>query len=528
MELVDNHVNQAIDAKENKSQRPRGRHITKSKKQKQENILEKAEDSIDATQNPSDPQKIDELANHKKKQTKKFKEDKTTSSEKENKIISSSKNSESEPANKTNEVEQKPFIIDIDSLFSKSAKTLKSLCLELGISLNKQNHQLKHFIVFTVIKKYQEIHVKALQIICRGVVELSNNTGFIRSPYNDYKQSSTDVYINNSLIKQFSLKTGDTIVGIAKPPKIKEKYISLSSIQEINLYNINDKPDPVLLENEITEYPNQRIFFEKNQNDLSGRMLDLITPMGLGQRAIISAAPRTGKTDLMKSMALSIRQNHPNVKLIVLLIDERPEEVTDMKNSIEGAEVIASTFDEDPVTQIHLAEITYNKARRLAEYGHDVFIIMDSIGRLTRNFNQVQSNSGRSLSGGIDANALYRTKKFIGLARKLKEGGSISIVGSCLINTNSKLDEVVHEEFKGRGNCDIYLSSQLSNRRIYPAFDIEKSGTRREELLLHKDELVKHNKLRRELAGYGSVEQSSLLINRLKDTNTNIELLMSI
>ncbi|MCK5787700.1 MAG: transcription termination factor Rho [Chlamydiia bacterium] len=422
------------------------------------------------------------------------------------------------------------FTLSIDELHKMRSMDLRKYAQKISAKTHNGQSLLKQEIIFNIARRLAQIHQNRLVITFGGVIEIPHNAiyGFARSPYNDYKVSPEDVHITQNIIKKYQLKTGDTITGIARPPKQKEKYLSIVSIKTINFYDENNRPDPIVLENEITEHPNQRILFETGPTNLCGRMIDLVNPMGLGQRGIISAPPRTGKTAILKSIAQSVIKNNPSIIVLVLLIDERPEEVTEMKQELPQAEVVASTFDEDPEKQLHLSEMVYHKAKRLAEYGHNVFLIIDSITRLTRNFNQVQTNTGRSLSGGIDPMALYKAKKFIGLARNIKDGGSISVIASCLINTNSKLDEVVHEEFKGRGNCDIYLSSQLANRRIFPAFDIEKSGTRKEEVLLHADELSRHIKLRRELAGYNVVEQTTILLSRVKKTNTNIELLMSI
>lgn len=419
--------------------------------------------------------------------------------------------------------------ISIPDLQKSTSNTLKKTLIDLGVPQQATGSSLRSNLIMNILKHKIEQSNNYIDIYCEGVLEIfQDGYGFLRSQYNDYKISPEDIYVSSTMIKKFGLRKGDTIFGISRSPRSKERHFSLTSITKINFKDTKESLDRIVFENEIPEYPKERIWFETNTSNTCGRMLDLVSPMGKGQRALISAPPRCGKTMLMKTMAQAIKANHPDSYVIILLIDERPEEVTDMKRSVPNAEIIASTFDEEPERQIQLAELVCHKAKRLCEASIDVVIFVDSITRLTRGYNALQTGGGRSLSGGVDPNALYKSKKLFGIARNLQDAGSISIIASCLIQTSSKLDEVVHEEFKGRGNCDIYLSAQLANRRIFPAFDIEKSGTRQEESLLHEDEMTRHVKLRRELANYTSVEQTSLLLNRIKDTQNNIELLMSL
>ena len=357
-----------------------------------------------------------------------------------------------------------------------------------------------------------------------GVIEIMpDGYGFMRSSDYHYLSSPDDVYVSHSQIKLFGLKTGDTIQGNVRPPKTGEKYFPLISVNSIN------GRDPAIVRDRIPFHHLTPLFpYEKfnilgnNHNNISTRMLDIFTPLGKGQRGLIVAQPKTGKTVLLKDIANAIADNHPEVYMIILLIDERPEEVTDMERSV-NAEVIASTFDEPASRHVKVADIVLEKAKRMVECGHDVVILLDSITRLARAYNTVQPASGKILSGGVDANALHKPKRFFGAARKIEKGGSLTILATALTETGSKMDEVIFEEFKGTGNSETILDRKIADKRIYPAIDITKSGTRREELLFDKNDLQKMNVLRRIIAPMGTMDAIEFINSKLKDTKNNAE-----
>lgn len=361
-----------------------------------------------------------------------------------------------------------------------------------------------------------------------GVLEiLPDGFGFLRSPMYNYLPSVEDIYVSPAQIRRFDLKKGDTISGTIRSPKEKEKYFALLKVDKINGKPPERSKERVLFENLTPLYPDQRMVMETNKELLSTRVLDLAAPIGKGQRALIVAPPRTGKTIILQNIANSIAVNNPECVLIVLYIDERPEEVTDMIRIVKNGEVIASTFDEPPERHVQVAEMVVEKARRLVEHGHDVVILLDSITRLARAYNTIQPHSGKILSGGIDANALHKPKRFFGAARNIEHGGSLTIIATALIDTGSRMDEVIFEEFKGTGNMELVLDRRLAERRIYPSIDLIKSGTRKEELLYHPTELEKIYMLRQALADLTSIDAMNLLLGRLRKTATNAEFLLS-
>jgi transcription termination factor Rho len=360
-----------------------------------------------------------------------------------------------------------------------------------------------------------------------GVLEImQDGYGFLRSSDYNYLASPDDIYVSPSQIKLFGLKTGDTVKGFIRPPKEGEKYFALLKVESVNGKTTDEIRDRVAFEYLTPLFPNEKLRLSTTHDNLSTRILDLFAPIGKGQRGMIVAQPKTGKTVLLKSIANAIAENHPEVYLIVLLIDERPEEVTDMARSVR-AEVIASTFDEQAERHVKVAAIVLEKAKRMVECGHDVVILLDSITRLARAYNTVIPSSGKILSGGVDANALHKPKRFFGAARKIENGGSLTIIATALIDTGSKMDEVIFEEFKGTGNMELQLDRKLSNRRVYPAIDVPASGTRREDLLLREDELSRVWILRKFMADMNSVEAMEFLQSKMKGTRNNEEFLVS-
>ena len=350
---------------------------------------------------------------------------------------------------------------------------------------------------------------------------------FLRSPQYNYISSAEDIYVSPTQIRRFSLKKGDTVYGPLRQPKEKEKYFALYKVEKVN----NEPPEKIkertLFGNLTPLYPEERLSMETAKEQISMRVLDLAAPIGKGQRALIVAPPKSGKTILLQNIASSIATNHPKAKLIVLHVDERPEEVTDMRQLVKG-EVVASTFDEPPERHIQVAEMVIEKARALVECGHDVIILLDSLTRLARAYNTVQPHSGKILTGGVDAHSLHKPKRFFGAARNVDGKGSLTIIATVLIDTGSRMDEVIYEEFKGTGNMELVLDRRLADRRIFPAIDIIKSGTRKEENLLHPDELDKHYMLRRIVGDLSPLDAMNLLIGRLKKTNSNAEFLISL
>ncbi len=382
----------------------------------------------------------------------------------------------------------------------------------------------KHELIFEVLKRQLE---KEGSMFGEGVLEiLPDGFGFLRSPNYDYLPCPEDIYVSPSQIKRFDLRKGDVVSGQVRPPKDSEKYFALLHVEAVNYEDPEKVRDRVQFDNLTPLFPDKRLILETELEDISMRVMDLLTPIGKGQRGLIVAAPRTGKTIILQKIANSITKNNPECLVIVLLIDERPEEVTDMERSVD-AEVISSNFDEPADRHIQVAEMVLEKAKRLVEYKKDVVILLDSITRLARAYNAVQPHSGKIMTGGIDSNALQKPKRFLGAARNIEEGGSLTIIGTALIDTGSKMDDIIFEEFKGTGNMQINLDRRLADRRVYPAMDIEKSWTRKEELLYHPDELERVWLLRKALNSMNPVECMEMLINRLKKAKTNAEFLMT-
>lgn len=379
----------------------------------------------------------------------------------------------------------------------------------------------KQELMFAILKQLAEEEV---EIIGEGVVELlQDGFGFLRSPQSNYLPGPDDIYISPSQIRRFSLRTGDTVEGHIRSPKDGERYFALLRVNTINFADPDEGRHKTHFDNLTPLYPDERFRMEiddPTRKDLSGRVIDLVAPLGKGQRALIVAPPRTGKTVLLQNIANSIAANHPECYLIVLLIDERPEEVTDMQRSVDG-EVISSTFDEPATRHVQVAEMVIEKAKRLVEHGRDVVILLDSITRLGRAYNTVVPSSGKVLTGGVDANALQRPKRFFGAARNIEEGGSLSIIATALIDTGSRMDEVIFEEFKGTGNSELVLDRKVADKRTFPSMDILKSGTRKEDLLMEKAELQKVFVLRRILSSMGTVDAIEFLLDKLKQTKSN-------
>jgi transcription termination factor Rho len=383
----------------------------------------------------------------------------------------------------------------------------------------------KSQMVFEIVKIKSEKPNEIL--VGEGVLEvLPDGFGFLRSPNYNYLPSAEDIYVSPAQIRRFDLKKGDTIFGTLRSPKEKEKYFALLKVEKINNYPPEKARDRILFENLTPSYPNSRFVLETSSERLTPRVIDLASPIGKGQRGLIVAPPRSGKTIILQEIANSLAINNPECVLIVLLIDERPEEVTDMLRQVKG-EVISSTFDEPPERHVQVAEMAIEKARRLVEYGHDVVILLDSLTRLARAYNTVQPHSGKILTGGIDANALHKPKRFFGAARNIDQGGSLTIIATALIDTGSRMDEVIFEEFKGTGNMELVLDRRLSDRRVYPAIDLIKSGTRKEELLFHPSELEKIYIMRQAVADLSPLDAMNLLLGRLKKSKNNIEFLLS-
>jgi transcription termination factor Rho len=360
-----------------------------------------------------------------------------------------------------------------------------------------------------------------------GVLEtLPDGFGFLRAPDYNYLPGPDDIYVSPSQIRRFNLRTGDVISGQIRPPKEGERYFALLKVEAINYEDPEKARDKILFDNLTPLYPNERLKLEYVPEDYTTRIVDLMTPIGKGQRGLIVAAPRTGKTMMLQHVAKAIAQNHKEVVLIVLLIDERPEEVTDMQRSVDG-EVVSSTFDEPATRHVQVAEMVIEKAKRLVEHGKDVVILLDSITRLARAYNTVVPPSGKILSGGVDSNALHKPKKFFGAARNIEDGGSLTIIATALIDTGSRMDEVIFEEFKGTGNMEVHLDRRLMDKRVFPAIDINKSGTRKEELLIPKEDLNRIWILRKVLSQLNAVESMEFLLDKIRGTKNNKEFLDS-
>ncbi len=410
--------------------------------------------------------------------------------------------------------------LDIRSLKEKSVGELTGIAKALDVvnatALRKQE------LIFEILRAQTE---KSGLIFAEGVLEtLPDGFGFLRAPEYNYLPGPDDIYVSPSQIRKFDLHTGDTISGQVRPPKEGERYFALIKVEAVNFEHPDQAREKIFFDNLTPLYPNARIKLETTRENVSSRVLDILCPIGKGQRGLIVAAPRTGKTMLLQAIANSITQNHPEVILIVLLIDERPEEVTDMQRSVNG-EVISSTFDEPATRHVQVAEMVSEKAKRLVEHRKDVVILLDSITRLARAYNQIVPPSGKVLSGGVDANALQRPKRFFGAARNVEEGGSLTIIATALIETGSRMDDVIFEEFKGTGNMEIHLDRKLADRRIYPSIELTRSGTRKEELLLSKKELDRSWVLRKVLNSLSPVEAMELLIERMAKTKSNEEFL---
>jgi len=382
----------------------------------------------------------------------------------------------------------------------------------------------KHELIFEILKVHANHNGK---IMCKGVIEmLPDGFGFIRSPHNNYLPCPEDIYVSPSQIRRFALRTGDLVTGLIREPKEKERFFAMLRVETVNGEVPDKSRSKIPFENLTPLFPDERLNLEVDSKGVSMRIMDIFTPIGKGQRGLIVSAPRTGKTVLLQQLANSISANHPEAYLIILLIDERPEEVTDMMRNTK-ARVFSSTFDEEPSRHIQVAELVIEMSKRLVECGKDVVILLDSITRLARAYNTVQPNSGKILSGGVDANALSKPKRFFGAARNIEDGGSLTIIATALVETGSRMDDVIFEEFKGTGNMELCLDRSISDKRVFPAINIDKSGTRKEELLLHPDELSKTWILRRAINGVPPVEAMDMILNRLKKTKSNAEFLMS-
>jgi transcription termination factor Rho len=409
--------------------------------------------------------------------------------------------------------------LDIRTLKEMVISELSEVAIKLAVegasSMRKQE------LIFKILQAQTE---KSGLIFAEGVLEcLPDGFGFLRAPEYNYLPGPDDIYVSPSQIRRFDLRTGDTVSGQVRQPKDGERYFALIKVEAVNFEHPEVARNKIFFDNLTPLYPMERLQME-NPEDMSSRILDLITPMGKGQRALIVAAPRTGKTMLLQSIAHSVARNHPEAVLLVLLIDERPEEVTDMQRSVQG-EVVSSTFDEPATRHVQVAEMVIEKAKRLVEHRKDVIILLDSITRLARAYNTVQPPSGKVLSGGIDANALHRAKRFFGAARNVEEGGSLTIIATALVDTGSRMDDVIFEEFKGTGNSEIHLDRKLMDKRVFPAIDINKSGTRKEELLIPDKELRRVWVLRKVLNPLSTVESMELLLDKLRKTKENQEFL---
>ena len=417
-----------------------------------------------------------------------------------------------------------PAVTKISDLQRMNIDQLNHYAKQIG--LKHLGSMTKSQMVFEIVKVLAEHPQEVLY--GEGVLEvLPDGFGFLRSTNYNYLPSAEDIYVSPAQIRRFDLKKGDTVSGAIRPPKEKEKFFALLKVDSINGEAPEKARERIYFENLTPLYPNERLVMERGRENFSERVIDLIAPIGKGQRGLIVAPPRTGKTMILQSIANSVAVNNPEAILIVLLIDERPEEVTEMQRLVKG-EVIASTFDEPPERHVQVAEMAIEKSRRLVEHGHDVIILLDSLTRLARAYNAVQPHSGKILSGGIDSNALHKPKRFFGSARNIEHGGSLTIIASALIDTGSRMDEVIFEEFKGTGNMELVLDRRLADRRVFPAVDLIKSGTRKEELLYHKDELEKIYMFRQAIADLSPIDAMNLLVSRLKKTKNNIELLLTL
>ncbi len=412
--------------------------------------------------------------------------------------------------------------MNLSELKEKTISDLNAIAKHLGVQgisgLRKQD------LIFRILQSQAE---KDGLIFAEGVLEvLPDGFGFLRAPDYNYLPGPDDIYVSPSQIRRFDLRTGDTVSGQVRPPKDSERYFALLKVEAINFETPEQAREKIFFDNLTPLYPMERLRLEHDSDELTTRVMDLLTPIGKGQRGLIVAAPRTGKTMMLQHIANAIARNHPEVYLIVLLIDERPEEVTDMQRSVKG-EVISSTFDEPPPRHVQVADMVIEKAKRLVEHKKDVVILLDSITRFSRAHNAIIPSSGKVLSGGLDANALQRPRRFFATARNIEEGGSLTILATAIIDTGSRMDDVIFEEFKGTGNMEVHLDRRLMDKRIFPTINIEQSGTRKEELLLEKDELQKVWLLRKALSQLNPVEAMELLLDKLKLTKTNKDFLNS-
>jgi len=410
--------------------------------------------------------------------------------------------------------------LDIGKLKSLKISELNKIAKDMKV--NNISGLKKQDLIFKVLQAQTE---RSGLIFGEGVLEtLPDGFGFLRSPNYNYLPCPDDIYISPSQIKKFSLRTGDTVSGQIRPPKEGEKYFALLKVEAVNFESPESAKDKILFDNLTPIYPNERYILESKKKDNTTRIMDLLTPIGKGQRGTIVAPPYSGKTIIMQKVANSISENFPDTIIMVLLIDERPEEVTDMERSVKG-EVISSTFDEPAERHVQVAEMVLEKAKRLVEHKKDVVILLDSITRLARAYNTVVPHSGKILSGGVDSNALHKPKRFFGAARNIEEGGSLTIIATALVDTGSRMDEVIFEEFKGTGNMELQLDRNLFQRRIYPAIDIKRSNTRKEELLLEEKKLQSVWIMRKVLNELNSIEAMELLLNKISKTKTNEEFL---
>lgn len=416
--------------------------------------------------------------------------------------------------------EEKSWLNSKD-LKSKNIQVLTDLATKLKIE--NAAGMRRQDMVFEILKRAAKLG----DIFGAGVLEiLPDGYGFLRSPDYNYLPGPDDIYVSPSQMRKFGLRTGDFVTGTVRPPKEGERYFALIKVDSLNYESPEASKDKILFDNLTPLYPNKMLRLEHNPSEMTTRIVDLMSPLGKGQRALIVAPPRTGKTVLMQNIANAITNNHPEVKLIVLLIDERPEEVTDMQRTVKG-EVVSSTFDEPPTRHVQVAEMVLEKAKRLVEHKHDVVILLDSITRLARAYNTVVPPSGKILSGGVDSNALHKPKRFFGAARNIEEGGSLTIIATALIDTGSRMDEVIFEEFKGTGNAEIHLDRKLMEKRIFPCLDINKSGTRKEDLLIDKSDLTRLWILRKVLAPMNVVDAMEFLMDKVEKSKSNTDFLKS-
>ena len=439
---------------------------------------------------------------------------------------SNNANNEKEKANnergKKTDLPVDGVTLDLAELKDMSISELTHIAKEMGVE--GASGMRKQELIFKLLAAQTE---KSGLIFSEGVLEtLPDGFGFLRAPEYNYLPGPDDIYVSPSQIRKFDLRTGDTVSGQIRPPKEGERYFALIKVEAINFEAPEHSREKIFFDNLTPLYPDEQLNMETDAEHISARVIDLVTPIGKGQRALIVAPPRTGKTMLLQTIANSVTENHPEVTLIVLLIDERPEEVTEMQRSVKG-EVISSTFDEPPTRHVQVADMVIEKAKRLVEHKRDVVILLDSITRLARAHNAVVPPSGKILSGGIDSNALQRPKRFFGAARNIEEGGSLTIIATALIDTGSRMDDVIFEEFKGTGNSEIHLDRRLSDKRLFPSIDLQRSGTRKEELLINKEDLARIWVMRRVLNPLSPVEQMEVVLERLSKTKANSEFLAS-